>query len=280
MTGYGEARKQLGDIVAHVTLRTLNSKHLDIDIEAPKILHHQMPNWRKVLKKLERGKVNMEVHCSFRAFTPDLVQDKDIKACYTYIHALATDLGTTTDALGLAFRLLWKGTHAFSLNKKDQALIDTLIDKALKMCLQSREREGIQLTKQLQTCIALLEKSLKKLVDYAPQRKINLRKRLEERIKMREGLVDAQRWEQEVLYYLEKIDISEECVRLQSHILYMKRTMQEGGAVGKKNSFIVQEMLREINTIGAKAQDVEVQHLAVEMKQIVEQMKEQLRNIL
>lgn len=282
MTGYGERSQKKENTLLRVTIQSLNSRNLDIKINAPQLFAGQMLDWhRTIAHKLKQGRIDVNIFYNRVAATAyPAIQKDNIKECYALLEEIATELGAKTDLLALTIRLLSAKQEKVLIEKKEQALINEMIEGALADCIISRKAEGKNLQKQIIDCLLVLEEGIIKINDYLPLRMENLRDRLKEKIQTREGTIDENRWEQEVLYYLEKMDIEEENARLKSHIDYFRNTIRKEARAATKLSFIVQEMLREVNTIGAKAQDVFLQHLVVSMKQSLTQMKEQLRNVL
>ncbi len=284
MTGYGESTCILDAWVVEVTIQALNSKNLDISINnAPQAWAKQLTFWRKrIVQKLVRGRVDVTITCKAKSMPLPLpIGEENIQQCYRYLDTLAQKLGAEkTDVLSLTLNLLSNNHKEVTLHKKHTAFINAAFEKALEECIQTRASEGKHLVAQIQQRLTDIKNHLKTIMAHIPIRKEYLRRRLEDKIKTREGIIDANRWEQEVLYYLEKMDIEEECVRLQSHIKYSCATFAQGSPIGSRLVFIVQEMLREINTISAKAQDTTIQHIAVAIKQAIEQIREQGRNLL
>lgn len=286
MTGYGEVTLENGDLYLHITLKTLNSKYLDIQFNLPRLLSSHENKWRKYLSKyLLRGSVTLDVKYRTKENPLHaLIHERLVKACYHTLYRIAQELDTTTDVLGHALDITRNAEYnvARTLTEAEVGIISELIEKAVKKCLESRMKEADELVKQLMSCLEVLRVKLGEVEDHTPKRSSALRARLNEKLALRDSssTVDTPRWEQEILYYLEKMDIEEEKTRLQSHLVYFERTLQMEGAVGKKLSFIAQEIGRELNTIASKAQDSVLQHMVVDMKQALEQIKEQVQNLV
>ncbi len=284
MTGYGEATQQTTNLYIHVTIKTLNSKYLDIQFNQPKTLTSQEATWRKLLgKHLQRGNITFSVTYLSKSANPVVTLNKPLlKNYYHTLSALAKELQATTDLFQHALNApeVIQRHPPTPLSEANLLQVKQVVQQTLAQCVASREIEGKFLRTQLTECLSILHTKLAQIVAYTPKRTAALRARLEEKLTLRKELVDANRWEQEVLYYLEKLDIKEEEVRLQSHLTYFSQVMQQTGKIGKKLSFIGQEIGRELNTIGSKVQDANLQHLVVQMKEILSQMKEQVQNIV
>ena len=198
---------------------------------------------------------------------------------------LSTKLASETDLLGWALQLFMQDnakeeTDEF-FEKDLLVMLDQALEEAITQCIESRAREGKQLANHVQSCMAQLFSQIKEIQDHLPARKALLQERLLERQKTcKNENKEASSWERDFMQYNDKISLEEEVVRLQSHIDYLATTLNKGYPIGKGIGFIVQEMAREVNTIGAKAQDARLQHLAVQAKEVLEQLKEQSQNML
>ncbi len=284
MTGYGEATQQTTNLYVHTTIKTLNSKYLDIQFNHPKTLTSQEATWRKLLSKhLQRGNITFSVTCLSKTDTPTVTLNKPLLKYYYYtLEDLAKELDATTDLFQHALNApeVIQTHPPTPLSEANLLQVKQVVQQALAQCVASRETEGKALKNQLIECLSILDAKLAQIIVYTPKRTAVLRAKLEEKLTLRKELVDPNRWEQDVLYYLEKLDIKEEEIRLQSHITYFTQVIEQTGKIGKKLGFIAQEIGRELNTIGSKAQDVNLQHLIVEMKEVLSQMKEQIQNIV
>ncbi len=282
MTGYGKQRIALENHILFISIQTINSKGIDLHLEVPPSLLHQKNRWQKILaSKLLRGRIDVTI--SFQPTGQKLstaLLTTQIEAYHTFFSKLVKKLHSQADPLQLTMEILTKNPIKKPINDQNIAQIEQALTKALEECITSRAQEGNHLTQQLLACLKKLTENHKKIKQKLPIRNRQLREKLEKKLHMRESKIDSQPWEQEILYLLEKAAIEEELVRLTGHFSYFSTTIEKGGAIGKKLGFILQEMIRETNTIGAKAQDLTLQHLVIEMKETLEQMKEQVRNIL
>ena len=286
MTGYGKAEGAVGSRKYMVEVRSLNGKNLDLSVRMPSVLKEKEMELRKQLgARIVRGKSDVAIH--FEADAAEARHELNGPVIEKYVNALRT-LAEKTDQptgnlLSTAVRFpdamqtsreafdheAWEGIHALVVEAADQ--FDAF-----------RDTEGATLhadfSARLDT-IDALEASLDPLLDARLKRvRERIRTNLEETVDR--AALDEGRFEQEVLYYIEKMDVSEERTRLRAHIVYFRDIMNTGSAQGKKLGFVSQEMGREINTLGSKANDAELQRIVVQMKDELEKIKEQVLNVL
>ena len=286
MTGYGKAEGAVGSRKYTVEVRSLNGKNLDLSVRMPSVLKEKEMELRKQLgARIVRGKSDVAIH--FEADAAEARHELNGPVIEKYVDALRT-LAEKTDQptgnlLSTAVRFpdamqtsreafdheAWEGIHALVVEAADQ--FDAF-----------RDTEGATLhadfSARLDT-IDALEASLDPLLDARLTRvRERIRTNLEETVDR--AALDEGRFEQEVLYYIEKMDVSEERTRLRAHIVYFRNIMNTGSAQGKKLGFVSQEMGREINTLGSKANDAELQRIVVQMKDELEKIKEQVLNVL
>ena len=286
MTGYGKAEGAVGSRKYTVEVRSLNGKNLDLSVRMPSVLKEKEMELRKQLgARIVRGKSDVAIH--FEADAAEARHELNGPVIEMYVDALRT-LAEKTDQptgnlLSTAVRFpdamqtsreafdheAWEGIHALVVEAADQ--FDAF-----------RDTEGATLhadfSVRLDT-IDALEASLDPLLDARLKRvRERIRTNLEETVDR--AALDEGRFEQEVLYYIEKMDVSEERTRLRAHIVYFRDIMNTGSAQGKKLGFVSQEMGREINTLGSKANDAELQRIVVQMKDELEKIKEQVLNVL
>lgn len=286
MTGYGKAEGAVGSRKYTVEVRSLNGKNLDLSVRMPSVLKEKEMELRKQLgARIVRGKSDVAIH--FEADAAEARHELNGPVIEKYVDALRT-LAEKTDQptgnlLSTAVRFpdamqtsreafdheAWEGIHALVVEAADQ--FDAF-----------RDTEGATLhadfSARLDT-IDALEASLDPLLDARLKRvRERIRTNLEETVDR--AALDEGRFEQEVLYYIEKMDVSEERTRLRAHIVYFRDIMNTGSAQGKKLGFVSQEMGREINTLGSKANDAELQRIVVQMKDELEKIKEQVLNVL
>ena len=300
MTGFGQARRETDHYTATAELRSLNSKTLDLTLRLPRFLQaHELDIRQQITKALLRGKVNFNLDFSRTAATaaaPTVLNKEALVAAFRELQAVAQSLGLPTgeDTLLAALRLPGVIPTAYEQTQAAQAEagladeptwaeLQPLLAEALATMQQFRHDEGQTLQREILGYIATIRQQLEAVELHDPQRVAHVRQRLAAHLAelTQHEQFNATRFEQEVLYYIEKLDIAEEKVRLASHLSYFELAIQQPDeAVGKKLGFLAQEIGREINTIGSKANDATIQHLVVGMKEELEKIKEQLNNIL
>ena len=284
MTGFAKKQCILDDRTITIEIKTLNSKGLDLLIKTPASLRTKDLEIRSMLNRLERGKVDVliteELSTSSSAqLNTDLLIER-----FHQSQAMAAQLGCASQQLFetiLAMPDIWNPNLSDELQDEEWQAIAATISDAIDEVDRFRKQEGEILANDFVKHVALIEQKLNDIPQYESQRIETAKDRLrryfaESAIKE----VDPNRFEQELIYYLEKLDITEEKIRLAKHINYFRTTMEQEEGSGKKLGFIAQEMGREINTTGSKANHVEIQKLVVEMKDELEKIKEQLGNIL
>jgi len=292
MTGYGKAVCELENKKVTVEIKSLNSKQFDLNVRLPRIYKEKELDVRsKMSKQVQRGKVDIAI------FFESTDEEKNysinaslVKNYYEGLKSLTKELGyeekhsEPMDYLNVIMKfpdVLKSEEKEFDKNEWEH--IDSTIDKALQELIQFRAEEGEVLELDLINRTETIQKLQKETEVFESKRidiiKERIRKNLAEIIGGKEK-IDENRFEQELIYYLEKLDITEEKVRLRSHCEYFLKTMAEPEVNGKKLGFITQEMGREINTIGSKANDADMQKIVVQMKDELEKIKEQLSNVL
>ena len=284
MTGFAKKQCILDDRTISVEIKTLNSKGLDLLIKTPASLRTKDLEIRSMLNRLERGKVDVLITeerstSSSAQLNTDLLIER-----FHQSQAMAAQLGCASQQLFetiLAMPDIWNPNLSDELQDEEWQAIAATISDAIDEVDRFRKQEGEILANDFVKHVALIEQKLNDIPQYESQRIETAKERLrryfaESAIKE----VDPNRFEQELIYYLEKLDITEENIRLAKHINYFRTTMEQEEGSGKKLGFIAQEMGREINTTGSKANHVEIQKLVVEMKDELEKIKEQLGNIL
>ncbi len=284
MTGYGKAVQQLPQRKITVEIRTLNSKNLDLNMRLPSAYREKELELRQlVAKHLSRGKVDVSLHVEETTNTTG--QQLDVAKVESYIAQL-----TKIDGLANGDRLklveiaaTFPEVFITAQAETDQHEISSVIG-IVSECLESvnefRNNEGAMLRKDFEERITTISNLLDKVINEDVSRLDDIRTRLEKAVADLKEKVDQNRFEQELIYYLEKYDITEEKVRLKNHLNYFLETMQTPDSQGKKLGFISQEIGREINTIGSKANHAAMQQLVVQMKDELEKIKEQLLNVL
>ncbi|MHB9147755.1 MAG: YicC/YloC family endoribonuclease [Candidatus Amoebophilus sp.] len=292
MTGFGKAIYEDDQLRVSVEARSVNSKHADVSLQVPKLFTEQTLAWRNlIITYLHRGKI--EVTVSYEAkqkATPQIViQEPLFKAYYKMLEQLANDVSAHTNNI---FDIALKTTGVM-VNATDKAF-DTEIDEhtrdkiedtirtALQKCDQTREEEGKTLLQSISSYLYKITQELALINSLDSNRLEVIRTRLLDKLKAisPELPIDELRLEQELVYHLEKLDITEEKVRLANHLAYFEKVMQHEEIAGKKLTFITQEIGRELNTLGVKANDATIQQYVIVMKNELEKIKEQLQNIL
>lgn len=283
MTGYAKVQSTLGDKKINIEIKTLNSKQLDLIVKLPAAYRNRELDIRAMLARLERGKV--ELTMSEESGSSEAMLNEELLASrYTALQGIAARLGADTDHL-LASLVgnadIWNSSAESDLSEAHWQTLSADIERAIDETDRFRSEEGAVLERDFHLHVDLIEKMLGQIPQYEAERIETAKERM--RRMMADAAikdVDQNRFEQELIYYLEKLDITEEKVRLQKHIDYFRKTMAEEPSCGKKLGFIAQEMGREINTTGSKANHVEIQRLVVVMKDELEKIKEQLGNVL
>lgn len=295
MTGYGQAHRETDAYAATLELKSLNSKTLDLTLRLPRfLLPHELDIRNAVARALLRGKVNLSLDFvrPAAARAAAVLNKGALVAAYHELAAVAQGLGLPTGEATLLAALRLPGVVPSAADTRDAepvaddvpwAELQPLLHEALAALQQFRRDEGRALTAEILGYAATIRQQLAAVELHDPHRVAHVRQRLQAHLADLVGheQFNATRFEQEVLYYIEKLDIAEEKVRLAAHLTYFEQAAhQPDEAVGKKLAFLAQEMGREINTIGSKANDATVQHLVVGMKEELEKIKEQLNNIL
>lgn len=295
MTGYGQAHRETDAYAATVELKSLNSKTLDLTLRLPRfLLPHELEIRNAVAKELLRGKVNLALDFvrPTAARAAAALNKEALVAAFRELRAVAEGLGLRAGEATLLAALRLPGVVPSAADARDAepvaddvpwAELQPLLHEALGTLQQFRRDEGATLTAEILGYVATIRQQLAAVEQHDPARIAHVRQRLQGHLAELTGheQFNATRFEQEVLYYIEKLDIAEEKVRLAAHLTYFEQAAhQPDEAVGKKLAFLAQEIGREINTIGSKANDATVQHLVVGMKEELEKIKEQLNNIL
>lgn len=286
MTGYGLAQAGLSIGQVIVEVKSLNNKGLDLSIRLPKILSEKEFIIRNKLQlAVERGK------CHFSIVIDNASQATGLpKFNHTAVSHYLEELKIINTEFNLRLETNFQTLcnlpdvlqTADEISETDWNAIEQLITKALEAFDTFRETEGKETAKMLANAVKEIKLSLEQIIELDINRTQLMRDRLRKQVieqQLQQG-IDENRFEQELIYYIEKLDISEEKQRLNQHINYFEQTLLQGGGVGKKLGFIAQELGREINTIGSKAQHFEIQQQVVLMKDALEKIKEQLLNLM
>jgi len=287
MTGYGKAESLLPDKKLTIEIRTLNSKQLDTNTRIPSLYKEKELEIRKIIaNSLERGKVE----CSFfyelsEEASSGTINEPVIKDYFEQLSRISGDLGVKNPQELLSIVMRMPDTLRSDRSELEDEEWDT-VKESLKQALAQvngfRHQEGQSLDADLRERVAAISAKLADIEKMEGERIARIRERIGNNLTEylgKEGL-DENRFEQELIFYVEKLDVSEEKVRLVNHCAYFLETMENPGPVGKKLGFISQEMGREINTLGSKANHAEIQRLVVVMKDELERIKEQILNVL
>ena len=281
MTGYGKKETQWEDKRISIEIRALNSKNADINLRTPSYLRELDPEIRKRLaSKMFRGKIDLTMYVEYNGQNaPTKINTKIVNAYMEQLKALGDT--TSSERLALAMRLPdTLSSDRDSLEETEKKIVFDLLDTVVTDINGYRADEGAQLEKDFILRINLIEDHLNAIKKIDPERNQKIELKLKEALADLKIEIDANRFEQELIFYLEKFDITEEKVRLKNHLDYFKKIMKSKEPVGKKLGFIAQEIGREINTIGSKANHSELQKIVVQMKDELEKIKEQLLNVL
>ena len=286
MTGYGKASAEWNNTIITAEIRALNSRYMDLSLKMPFTYKEKEIELRNMISsKLERGKVDVYVNLENSDQSRNQKLNKDlIRQYFNELKELSHELDIKEDLLSVVMRIPnVLATEEMNLDEEEYGIISKVINDAIKNLNKFREREGKELEKDLKLRLNAMMVHLNKIEILEPQRIDRTKERIREQLDnwIGEDKIDKSRFEEEIIYYLEKIDITEEKVRLKTHLDYFFQILEETGHdKGKKLGFITQEIGREINTIGSKANDAEIQKLVVQMKDDLEKVKEQIHNIL
>ena len=283
MTGYAKVQCDVGDKKVNIEIKTLNSKQLDLIVKLPAAYRSRELDIRAMLGTLERGKVELTISEESTVAGVNL-NGELLAERYRQLCQVADSLHA--DSSHLLERLvqmpdIWNTASDSELSDEQWNALSAGIERAIAETDRFRSHEGEVMERDFHRHVDLIEQMLKQIPTYETERITTAKERI--RTMMADaGIkeVDENRFEQELIYYFEKLDITEEKVRLQKHIDYFRQTMATEPTCGKKLGFVAQEMGREINTTGSKANHVEIQRLVVVMKDELEKIKEQLGNVL
>jgi uncharacterized protein (TIGR00255 family) len=281
MTGFGKTETQWEDKNLSVEIRSLNSKNADINLRTPSYLREMDTEIRKrIAQQLHRGKIDLNIFIEFNGQNaPSTINTSVVKS---YIGQLK-EIGDVSEneMMAIAMRLPdTLSSERETLQEVEKEAIFNLLNQVIKDIESYRRDEGKALEKDFLKRIDLIEGHLTSVIKIDPERSDKIEQKLRSALDDLKIEVDTNRFEQELIFYLEKFDITEEKVRLKNHLDYFKEVMKNDFPNGKKLGFIAQEMGREINTIGSKANHAELQKVVVQMKDELEKIKEQLLNVL
>ena len=281
MTGFGKKEAQYEDKHIRIEVRSLNSKSADINLRTPAYLRELDPELRKRLsQKMYRGKIDVNIYIEFNGeAAPSSINTGVVKAYMAQLEQIGT--ATESERMALAMRLPdTLSSEKETLSDAEKKTLFSLLDAVITDIEGFRKDEGTELGKDLQLRLDLIESHLQSVIQIDPERNQKIKEKLHTALEELKVEIDSNRFEQELIFYLEKFDITEEKVRLQNHLSYFKEVMENEFPNGKKLGFIAQEIGREVNTIGSKANHAELQKIVVQMKDELEKIKEQIGNTL
>lgn len=287
MTGYGKATAEVGNRKVIVEIKSLNSKAMDIStkiIPAYRDKEHDIRS--RITAALERGKVDFALYIDAAAATG--AQTINAAVFNSYLQqieslALKTEYRVPDDIISTVLRMpeVLSSNQQEEVSEEEWQTVSKAVDQAINALVEYRKVEGAALEKKFREKVSNISALLASVEPYEKERVNKIKER------MRASMIDAvgknydeNRFEQEMIFYIEKLDISEEKQRLSNHLDYFIKTLEEGHGQGKKLGFIAQEMGREINTLGSKSNQAEMQNIVVRMKDELEQIKEQVLNVM
>ena len=287
MTGYGKATAETGNRKVIVEIKSLNSKAMDISTKIIQAYRDKELDIRsRITAALERGKVDFTLYIDAAAATGAQTVNTAIFSNYLQqIESIATQTGykVPEDIISTVLRMpdVISSNQQEEVSDEEWAAVSKAVDQAIAALVEYRKVEGAALEKKFREKISNISALLASVEPYEKDRVAKIKER------MRSSMLDAvgknydeNRFEQEMIFYIEKLDISEEKQRLSNHLDYFIKTLEEGHGQGKKLGFIAQEMGREINTLGSKSNQAEMQNIVVRMKDELEQIKEQVLNVM
>lgn len=286
MTGFGKVTAELPSKKVTVEIKALNSKQLDLSTRLPSLYKDKEMEIRSLLlQSLERGKVEFNIYIEYIGKnTPTQINQAAVESYYLQIKEMA-------DKLNVALPADWFQTllrlpdaiksEAVEADESEWEVVLGATQEAIRHLAEFRTQEGAMLQKLFEQKIANIAALLEKVADYESERIEKIKARITDNLTKIAGIdYDKNRLEQEMIYYIEKLDVNEEKNRLDNHLKYFLSTMASGHGQGKKLGFIAQEIGREINTLGSKSNHAEMQQIVVQMKDELEQIKEQVLNVL
>lgn len=286
MTGYGKAVAELPNKKVHVEIKSLNSKALDLTMRVAPIYREKEIELRnEIAKSLERGKVDFILWVEKNVSEGNAINTLVFDGYYRQICSLSEQLSIPlpADWFQTILRMpdVMSSTEVDELSDEEWNVVHNAVSEAIDSLVAFRKQEGSALYNKFSEKIDNIGNLLKAVEPYEKERVEKVRQRIVETLEKIIGVdYDKNRLEQELIYYIEKLDVNEEKQRLANHLQYFMNTMSEGKGQGKKLGFIAQEMGREINTLGSKSNHAEMQKIVVQMKDELEQIKEQVLNVM
>ena len=286
MTGFGKSEVTIGHLHVNIEIRSLNSKFLDLTLKIPTVFKEIDSSLRSIIKnELNRGKIELAIHYEkINSNSKITINKEQLKNYYNQLKEISTELNNQNneDFMGYALKLPEVIQHQKeTVDKQSNEILINAVKQACKDLKSFREKEGESLQKELLNYVNSIQDNLAKINPFEKERLPKVKQKLlrsVEELNLK-SQIDEKRLEQELIYYAEKLDLTEEKVRLKEHCIHFMETLKEINS-GKKLGFITQEMGREINTLGSKAHHLSIQKIVVEMKDELEKIKEQVLNIL
>jgi len=288
MTGFGKGEASSNGVSASVEVRTVNSRYLEIFSNLPKKLYQRDFELRELVKKhVSRGKINIGINLEYSADSSPTLVKANLQLAKAYHdelqeikkHLKLKDSVRLEDVL--RFSDIFKNTESSDNDEKEWNVIAQALTTALKRMNDMRTKEGGELARDMRSRVKSIESTLASVEKMASERVPHERQKLREKVaKLFESdEIDEQRLELEIVLLADKLDVAEECVRLKSHIKFFFEALDSKEQTGRTINFLLQEMHREINTIGSKANDAKIAQLVVGMKEELERIREQVQNI-
>ena len=286
MTGFGKSEVTIGHLHINIEIRSLNSKFLDLTLKIPTVFKEIDSSLRFIIKnELKRGKIELAIHYEkINSNSKITINKEQLKNYYNQLKEISAELNNQNneDFMGYALKLPEVIQHQKeTVDKQSNEILINAVEQACKDLKSFREKEGKSLQKELLNYVISIQDNLAKINPFEKERLPKVKQKLlrsVEELNLK-SQIDEKRLEQELIYYAEKLDLTEEKVRLKEHCIHFMETLKEINS-GKKLGFITQEMGREINTLGSKAHHLSIQKIVVEMKDELEKIKEQVLNIL
>ena len=282
MTGYGKVVLELNAKTVRIEIKSLNSKSLDLNVRMPNDYRPKELELRKIIgSRLKRGKIDVSFYVDIeKAKNPTKINTSIVKNYMDQLSNISGG-GRNLDLLKMAIKMPDSiSAEKEEIDEQEWSLIISGAEDALNKIENYRKDEGKALYSDFSNRLNNIKSLLKKVVEIDPERIKKVRERLTKSVLELKEKIDQNRFEQELIYYIEKLDINEEKIRLDNHLDYFFKTLNQNQSNGKKLGFIAQEIGREINTIGSKANYAPMQKIVVQMKDELEKIKEQLLNVL
>lgn len=286
MTGYGRSVCKIGEKQYSIEIKSLNHKQIDISIKIPLYLREkEMVTRDLLLLYLQRGKIELYIGKESTEDGELYINKQIVKGYYRQLEDLSGDLNIPGQEPLLSAILKLPDVitkQSPQLENEEWNKISESIEEAIQMLIKHRKDEGEAMEKDIRARIHFIKEHIQEICKFEPRRIEKIRDRIQKSLNEFSNVTENnnERLEQEIIYYIEKLDINEEKVRLENHCDYFLEILKLDEPVGKKLNFIAQEMLREINTIGSKASDSDIQKIVITMKDELEKAKEQIMNVL